>query len=245
MQIEWFVFHKNSILGPFSTEDVRAQISDGKISDDSFIWWKGEKDWVSIESWNKEYPEIIRKLEAYFKVNWKVRQGRNITPFMSFDETLNHLKLLELNNSIFICKQKEDGAEDWESIFSNTIFLNALEMTRRKHPRVPIVATAKICKLDSKFSYLVKVNTIGQGGMGVAGLGKNFPTGTVVEMRLESPSFTIPIIAEGKILYHTKDGISGVEFSVINAECNSTLISYVNQFSAQRAQPDQKINKVA
>lgn len=240
MQIEWFVFHKNSILGPFSTEDVHSQIAAGKVASDSFIWWKGEKDWVSIDDWEKHFPEIIRRLEAHFKVNWKIKHGKNITPYMSFDDALQYMKLLELNNSIFICKETEDHTETWESIFSNTVFLNALEMTRRKSPRVPIVATAKISKLDSKFSYLVKVNTIGQGGMGVAGLGKNFPTGTSVELKLESPSFPNPIVAEGKILYHTKDGISGIEYTLINAESQATLIEYVNQFSGTRASSEDK-----
>lgn len=232
MQIEWFVFHKNSILGPFATEDVHAQLSSGKIADDSFIWWKGEKDWVSIDTWIKDYPEIIRRLEAHYKVNWKIRHGKNATPFMPFEDCLQYLKLLELNNSIFICKETPEKQDNWESIFSNSIFLNALEMTRRKHPRVPIVATAKISKLDSKFSYLVKVNTVGQGGMGVAGLGKNFPTGTSIEIKLESPSMPAPIVSEGKILYHTKDGLSGIEFTLMNAEAKSLLIEYVNRFAA-------------
>lgn len=238
MQIEWFVFHKNSILGPFTAEDVRSQLAAGKIAEDSFIWWKGEKDWVSIETWTQDYPEIIRRLEAHYKVNWKIRHGKNSTPFMPFEDCLQYLKLLELNNSIFICKESSDG-DNWESIFSNSIFLNALEMTRRKHPRVPIVATAKISKLDSKFSYLVKVNTVGQGGMGVAGLGKNFPTGSSIEIKLESPSISSPIVAEGKILYHTKDGISGIEFTLMNAEAQSLVIEYVNRFATPTSRSEE------
>ncbi|MCB9072100.1 MAG: PilZ domain-containing protein [Bdellovibrionaceae bacterium] len=230
MQIEWFVFHKNSILGPFSTEDVKAQISSQKIAQDAFIWWKGEKDWVAIDVWLKDYPAIIKKLEAHFKVRWKIRDEHGETPFMSFEDSIQHLKLLELRNTIFICKEDKDGVEQWESIFSNTIFLNALEMTRRKHPRVPIVATAKVSKKDSKFSYLVKVNIIGQGGMGVSGLGRNFPAGTTVEVRLESPNISVPVVAEGRILYMTKDGLSGIEFGLINSESEAALIEYVNQF---------------
>lgn len=238
MQIEWFVFQKNSILGPFSTDEVKTQISGGKITEDSFIWWKGEKDWVSIDNWQKDYPAIIKKLEAHFKVDWKIRDENHETPFMSFDDCLQHLKLLPLKNTIYICKQTNDGIDRWESIFSNTVFLNALEMTRRKHPRVPIVATAKVSKRESKFSYLVKVNTIGQGGMGVAGLGKNFPTGTTVELRLESPSLASAVIAEGRILYITKEGMSGIEFTVMNSESEACLIEYINQFVVMRTPVD-------
>jgi hypothetical protein len=234
MQIEWFVFQKNSILGPFSTEDVKMQIFDGKIDQESFIWWKGEKDWVSITKWENEYPEIIKKLEAHFQVNWKIRDEEHETQYMSFDDCLQHLKHLEVKNTIYVSRENPDGLDHWESIFSNTILLNALEMTRRKHPRVPIVATAKVSKRESKFSYLVKVNTIGEGGMGVSGLGKNFPTGTTVELRLEGPSFSVPLIAEGRILYITKDGLSGIEFTVMNSESQSTLIEYVNHFVGSR-----------
>lgn len=233
MPIEWFVFFRNSILGPFSTEDVKVQLSEGKISNDSFVWWKGEKDWMPIESWDKNYNQIIRRLEAHFKVNWKIRIHKNTTPYMSFEDCLAYLKQVELNNSIYICKEQPSGAEDWESIFSNSIVLNALEMSRRKHPRVPILATAKISKLDSKFSYLVKVSTVGIGGLGVSGLGKNFPTGTTISLKIESAGLATPVVCEGKILYHTKDGLSGVEFLVMNDESQASLISYINQFSSQ------------
>jgi hypothetical protein len=235
MQIEWFVFYKNSILGPYSTEDVRMHVSSGKIPSDSFIWWKGEKDWSSIEDWQKYFPDIIRRLESQMKIQWKIKHGKNITPFLSFDDCLQYLKNLELNNSIYLCKETENNNDVWESIFSNTIFLNALEMNRRKSPRVPILATAKISKLNSKFSYLVKVNTIGQGGMGVTGLGKNFPTGTAIEIKLESPSLSTPVVAEGKILYHTKDGIAGIEYTLINDESIATLIEYVNKFTSPKS----------
>lgn len=240
MQIEWFVFHKNSILGPYSTEDVRTHISSGKIPSDSFIWWKGEKDWTSIDDWQKYFPEIIRRLELHYKVNWKVKHGKNITEYMSFDSCLQYLKLLDLNNTIFLCKETVDNRDEWESIFSNTIFLNALEMNRRKSPRVPIVATAKISKLNSKFSYLVKVNTVGQGGMGVTGLGKNFPTGTTIELKLESPSLSTLVVAEGNILYHTKDGIAGIEYTLINDESRATLIEYVKQFTPSNSATETK-----
>jgi len=234
MQLEWFVYYKNSVLGPFTTDDVHSQLNSGKLSEDSFIWWKGEKDWVPVEKWKTEYPEIIKRLEEHFNVEWKIKTADTTTPYMSFDDCVQFFKNVELNNNIFICK-KSRVSEDWESIFTNTIFLNALEMTRRKFPRVPIVATAKISKSDSKFSYLVKVNIIGQGGIGVSGLGKNFPTGTNVEVKLESPSLPVTIHAEGRVVYHTKDSVTGIEFEGINAESESSIIEYVNRFTSLRS----------
>lgn len=232
MKIEWFVYHKNTVLGPYNTSDIYSHLSSGKISDDSFIWWKGEKDWISLLQWKQEYPTIIKKLEEHFNVEWKIKDPKTTSPFMSFDDCIQYLKNTELNNTIFICQK---GKENWENIFTNAIFMNALEMTRRKVPRVPIVATAKISKADSKFSYLVKVNIIGQGGIGVSGLGKNFPTGTNIDIKLESPSLTIPIHLEGRILYHTKDGSSGIEFEKIAAEPLSAIIEYINRFQETRS----------
>lgn len=229
MKLEWFVYNKNSVLGPFTTQDVHLQIQAGKFSESSFIWWKGEKDWIPIAKWQTDYPEIIRKLEAHFNVEWRIKINEQATPYMSFEKCLDHLKQVELSNQIYICKKGE--GESWDSIFNNAVFLNALELTRRKFPRVPIVATAKVTKSDSKFSYLVKVNIIGQGGIGMTGLGKNFPTGTEVDIRIESPSMTVPIHAEGRVIYHSRDGITGIEFSAMNAEAESLIIEYVNRFS--------------
>lgn len=239
MVLEWFVYHRNSVLGPFTTNEVESQLNLGKLSEDSFIWWKGEKDWVPLSQWKNEYPAIVQRLEEHFNVEWKIKKGNQTTSFMSFDECVAFFKNEELTNDIFICK-KDPRGQEWESIFTNTIFLNALEMTRRKFPRVPIVATAKISKSDSKFSYLVKVNTVGQGGVGIAGLGKNFPTGTSVDIKIESPSFPIPVHAEGRVVYHTKDGVTGVEFEGINAESENTVIEYVNRFQSARGDDTKK-----
>lgn len=229
MKLEWFIYHKNSVLGPFATKDVQVQVEAGKFSPNSFIWWKGEKDWITISKWLTDYPEIIKKLDAHFNVEWRLKVNDQVSQYMSFESCLEQLKTTELTNSIFISK-KGDG-NSWDSIFNNSIFMNALELTRRKFPRVPIVATAKVTKSDSKFSYLVKVNIIGQGGIGISGIGKNFPTGTEVDIRIESPSLSIPIHAEGKIVYHTRDGVSGLEFGAMNAESESIIIEYVNRFN--------------
>ncbi len=228
MKLEWFVYHKNSVLGPFSTQEVNSQVQAGKFADTSFIWWKGEKDWIAITKWQTDYPEIVRRLEAHFSVEWKVKINNQATPYMSFEKCLEHLKQVELTNQIFICKRGDGDA--WDSIFNNSVFLNALELTRRKFPRVPIVATAKVTKSDSKFSYLVKVNIIGQGGIGITGLGRNFPIGTEVDLRIESPSMTVPLHAEGRVVYHSRDGITGIEFAAMNAEAESLIIEYVNRF---------------
>lgn len=231
MKLEWFIYHKNSVLGPFSTQEVNTHVHSGKFTDSSFIWWKGEKDWIAISKWQVEYPEIIRRLEAHFSVEWRIKSGDQITPYLSFEKCLDYLKQVELSNNIFICK-RGDG-DNWDSIFNNTIFLNALELTRRKFPRVPIVATAKVTKSDSKFSYLVKVNIIGQGGIGISGLGKNFTVGTEVDVRIESDSLTVPIHAEARIVFHSRDGVTGLEFSAMNAEAESIIVEYVNRFNSQ------------
>lgn len=228
MMLEWFIYYKNSVLGPYSTHEVNTHVQTGKFDENSFIWWKGEKDWITVQKWRVDYPEIIKKLEAHFNVEWKIKINDSVSPSMSFEACLEYLKNVELSNTIYICKS--DDGENWESIFNNSIFLNALELTRRKFPRVPIVATAKISKSDSKFSYLVKVNIVGQGGIGVGGLGKNFPTGTNVDIRIESPSFALPVHAEGRVVYHTTDGLTGVEFAAMNAESESMIIEYINKF---------------
>ncbi len=243
MKLEWFIYHKNTVLGPFSTQDVNTQVQAGKFAETSFIWWKGEKDWIAISKWQVDYPEIVKRLESHFNVEWKIKVSEQVTPYMSFDKCLDYLKQIELSNAISICKRGEGDA--WDSIYNNSVFLNALELTRRKFPRVPIVATAKVTKSDSKFSYLVKVNIIGQGGIGITGLGKNFPIGTEVDVRIESPSMTVPIHAEGRIAYHSRDGITGLEFAAMNAEAESLIIEYVNRFATPAGSSNSSGNAAA
>lgn len=232
MQIEWFIYHKNTVFGPFSTDDVNTHVDSGRFDGECFIWWKGEKDWIPVSQWQQSLPAIIKKLESHYNVEWKIRTPELTTDLMSFELCIEFLKKVELKNGIYICKS---GSNNWENIYSNSIFMNALEMTRRKFPRVPVVATAKISKSDTKFSYLVKVNMIGEGGIGVTGLSKNFPIQGKIEIKLEGPNFPTPLFAEGKVVYHSKDGLTGIEFDAVTAEVRASIIDYVNQFQGNKA----------
>jgi hypothetical protein len=203
-------------------------MTSGKFNEESFIWWKGEKDWISLFQWKSNYPNIVKKLEGHYNTEWKIKCPADTTELMSFDDCIEYLKSVDLKTGVFICKS---GSADWENIFTNSVFLNALEMTRRKFPRVPIVATAKISKADSKFSYLVKLNVIGEGGIGVSGLTKNFPSGVPIDIKIEGANLATPIFAEGHIVYHTPDGVTGIEFNTISAEARSIIIEYVKRFS--------------
>lgn len=227
MSIEWFIYNKNSVSGPFSTEDVKGQLSTETVDDNSFIWWKGEKDWIPVTKWAEDFETIIVKLEENLSELWRVKHSDSVSNYMSFDEAVEYVKNLQLEEGILINKK---DAPQWESVYSHTVFLNALEMSRRQFPRVPIVANAKISKADSKFSYLVKANMIGQGGVGIHGLGKNFSIGTVIDLRLESPSLNGVIHAEATVIYHTDLGTSGVRFNALNAESQSLIVEYVNRF---------------
>jgi hypothetical protein len=243
MQIEWFVYHKNSVLGPFTTSDVTTQLTSGKFDEESFIWWKGEKDWISIIQWQSQFPAIVQKLESCYNTEWKIKTPTMTTDSMPFDSCIEHLKSVDIKSGIYISKAVNTN---WENIFSNSVFLNALEMTRRKSPRVPIVATAKISKAGSKFSYLVKLNVIGEGGIGVSGLTKNFPTSVPIDIKIESANLSAPINAEGTIIYHTPDGVTGIEFNTINAEGRALIIEYVNQFSGKSVKTkDESAKKAA
>lgn len=234
MKLEWFVYQNNSVLGPFGTEEVEAQLATNKIEPFSFIWWKGEKDWIPISEWQKNYDSIVSKLEAHFTVLWRVKVDGVTTAHMAFDDCLDYVKSKELKADLYL---NQKGHEDWESIYTNTVFMNALEMSRRKFKRVPIVATAKASKADSKFSYMVKVNMIGEGGIGITGLGVNFPVGTRIDLAIESGSLTQLLKVEGFIKYQNKQGITGIEFDTINAETKGVIIEYIKQFSREPSEP--------
>jgi|GEM_PF-4720266 len=89
---------------------------------------------------------------------------------------------------------------------------------------------AKITRQTSRFSYVVKTATLGQGGMGVYGLGSNFEVGTEIQIKVESEDLSAPLNVTGKVVYNTDKGFVGISYKNISAEGKAIILDYINRF---------------
>ena len=99
---------------------------------------------------------------------------------------------------------------------------------------------AKVTRKGSRFSYVVKTATIGQGGLGIYGLGPNFEPGTSIELKVESEDLNASLNLSGVIVYNTDKGFLGVRFSDLSAEANAVILDYIHRFQENESKTDKK-----
>ena len=232
----WFVHHEEKILGPFSTEQVLKDLQNGELSYSAYIWAKGQVEWVPISEWESNLDSMISPDEKPNQL-WKLRSPKFLKEQMTFAETVKSLKSLDNFQLVSISPQDE---EDWVPIYSSYTFMEALNMSRRNFMRAPLMGLAKVTKDGSRFSYVVKTSTVGQGGLGVYGLGPNFEPGTQVQLKIESEDLNAAISANGTVVYNTDQGFVGIRFGELTAETNSLILEYIRRFKEKEVEPHKK-----
>ena len=222
----WFVHHDEKILGPFSTEKILQGLKDGEISYGAYIWSKGQVEWLAVAEWESNLEKILATSEGSPQ-KWKLRTPKEVTEDLSFDEVVNELKQMDNFQMVAVSPM---SSEDWIPVYSSYPFMEALNLSRRNFLRAPLMGLAKVSQGSSRFSYVVKTATVGQGGIGVNGLGTNFEPGTQVTLRIESEDLTATINVSGTVVYNTSQGFVGIRFGELQAESTAVLMDYMKRF---------------
>lgn len=222
----WFVHHDEKILGPFSTEKILKDLKDGEISYGAYIWSKGQVEWIPVSDWENNLEKILSRSADNHK-KWKLRTPKEVIEDLGFDDVVEALKTMDNFQMVAVCP--EDSSE-WTPVYSSYPFMEALNLSRRNFLRAPLMGLAKVTRDASRFSYVVKTATIGQGGIGVYGLGPNFEPGTHLGLRIESEDLEDPITVNGTVVYNTSQGFVGIRFGELQAESTAIIIDYMKRF---------------
>lgn len=220
----WFLLTEGQVSGPFSKTDVEARLSTLK---NPLIWGRGQSDWVPQERWNK----VLRDLDNAGKTRvgtdrqWKIRvAGQELRP-MDHDQMLDHLKSLKDLSDVQIWTE---GYTEWKDIYQIHKIMDELGVSRRQHPRVPIMGTLTCEGAAGPFN--ARVLSVSEGGLGVteapqAKIGEKFKT------ILKSPNLYAPIHATCEVVYVGHDGYAGMKFVGIQSESKGVIIEYVKKFT--------------
>lgn len=222
----WFIHHDEEISGPFSTEHVQTSLKSGSISYGAYIWSKGQVEWIPVSDWENHLDSILGSAESDQSL-WKFRSPDEVTENLSFEKVVKILQTKKSLKLLSVCPQQENK---WVPVYSSYLFMEALNMSRRHFLRAPLMGLSKVTKEGSRFSYVVKTATIGQGGIGVSGLGTHFETGTKVTLKVESQDLGEPINVTGTVVYNTEAGFIGIRFDQLPAETNSIILNYMKCF---------------
>jgi hypothetical protein len=120
-------------------------------------------------------------------------------------------------------------AQKWSEIYTFKDIVEKLGLSRRKHPRVPILAQfSGSSSRHEKFS--ARLVTISIGGIGLTDV-FDLKIGDKIYGQITSPHFYSPVAIEADVTYSGKDGYVGFKFSQISDESQSLVTNYIKRFS--------------
>ncbi len=226
MKIQWFIFDKQIVSGPHTTETVQENIKIGKWTDKSKIWWKGQRDWLPVSEWQDKL-EYLSNIENHEEKIWYVeREGDTYGPIAK-TEMIDLLASLKNLSKVRIWKK---GQEKWATVYQYNDIANSLGITRRKVPRAPIIGEVVITK--NHIDMQTQLSVISAGGLGVHNA-SGLKTGDIVQISIRSPLLVSNINSQAEVRHVTDQGYAGLMFQGIHSEYESTIIDYVKQFENQ------------
>lgn len=218
----WFILLEGQVSGPWSDQEIESRIDTGK---ETLIWGRGQAEWLSPERWRG----VLKNMETQASLEkqqhlWKVKVGPQELSPMSFEEMLENLKEYSDLSNIRVWAE---GYEDWREVFQVRKIMDELGISRRKHPRVPIMGSLKG---DVSFGELnARVISISEGGIGVNSA-KGLKIGEKFQGDLSSPNLFVTVSCTMEVVYIGAEGYAGMRFMGLGGEAKSAIIEYVKKF---------------
>lgn len=231
MDRKWFLMSEGQVTGPYSKDDVttRAQALQNPL-----IWGRGSSEWFPLERWNKVLQDL-EALEQRSKAGpdrfWKIKNaGQELKP-MSHDQMIEYLKTIKDYSEIQIWTE---GYSEWKDIYQVHKIMDELGVSRRQHPRVPIMGSLA-CE-GATGTFTARVLSISEGGLGITE-SPNVKIGEKFKTILKSPNLYAPIHATMEVVYVGADNYAGLRFVGLHSESKSAIIEYVKKFTELKANP--------
>ncbi len=227
MTAYWFIYSKDVVSGPFTTEKVENGIKSKTWSTDCLVWWKGQKEWITLVDWQRNLPTILDSFKTRIQKSiWYVEHlGMQKGP-MNSTELQGYIMSTGILNS---CRVWTIGMDRWMYVYEIPDLVEFFGVSRRKTARAPIKGQLTIKKDD----IIVEgpAGSISTGGLGFRDLSGLRP-GDHISLTLRSPLLIAPIHSQGKIVYTADRGFTGLQFNLLNAESESTIADYVKRFQS-------------
>ncbi len=230
-EIKWFTFLDGQVSGPFIKEDLEAKMNSNP---NYLIWGRGQTEWLALDKFlvfQRDSVQMTQKLKGSIDRLWKIRvSGQELQP-MNHDQMIDFLKLQKDLGEIQLWTE---GYSDWKDIYQIHKIMDELGVSRRQHPRVPIMGSLTCEGASGQIT--ARVLSISEGGLGVTDapqmkIGEKFKT------VLKSPNLYGPIHSTVEVVYIGSDSYAGMKFTSIHPESKSAIIEYVKKFTELKKSP--------
>lgn len=224
----WFILSEGQTTGPFEPDEIEHQLPSLK---EPQIWGRGHSEWMNPVRWRqilKEAGHVVSRPPStpdQPQGLWRVRvHGEEKTP-LRYAEMVAFLKNFKDLSSVDIFPEAGDG---WREVYAIPRLVDDLGISRRAHPRVPLVGTLTYEKPQGEAS--CRVISISEGGIGINDA-QGLHIGEQFAGTLTSPNLYVTITSLFEVVYVGGDGYAGLRFVNLPEEFKGSVIEYVNKFA--------------
>nr|BFD62996.1 hypothetical protein BdHM001_16770 [Bdellovibrio sp. HM001] len=220
----WFILTEGQVTGPFDHAEIESRLS---TAPEAQIWGRGQSEWMTPSKWRQSLKEQSQITTASNEPPglWKIRIEGKEQPPMKYSDLIATLKKLRDYSAVDICT---DNSKVWKEIYSIPRIVDDLGISRRSHPRVPMIGTLACESPKGEFS--CRVISISEGGLGVNDA-QNLQIGERFKGTLTSPNLFVTINTTCEVVYVGNDGYAGLRFVGLPEEFKSSIIEYVRKFA--------------
>ncbi len=144
MSQTWFIYSNDVVTGPFSTEEVQSKLSATELNGNSFIWWKGQREWTQISVWQADLDNILATLVTHLqKAIWYIDVGASPLGPLTQNELLETLRSVTDLSRVRLWAV---GMKKWQTLFELHDVMELLGISRREHDRAPLMGTVAITR---------------------------------------------------------------------------------------------------
>ncbi len=221
--MKWFFLKDDDIKGPFSTEQIKAQLANGMLHSEGLIWGNPLKDWISTKRWLQSYKSLVPEGSRSDDLRtWHFAyENQAHGPFVRSDLILELRKLRDKTGEVLLWQK---GMKNWAPLFDFHDIMEILGVNRRQFPRAPIDGQA-IVQAEGQ-TLIGQLKTISEGGFGAIRL-EGLYSGLHLSVELKSKSLASAVHAKAVVCYSGDDGFVGFKFIHVNREALSVIVQFV------------------
>lgn len=219
---KWFLLLNNQVSGAFESNEIERVLS---TSPTALIWGKGFNEWVQAAEWRQKMNQIISMPNETAEIMlYSYKIGDIESKPMQFQSLIESLRSEPRVSNAMIWSSQ---TKSWNPIYAHESVTDELGMSRRNHPRVPILGKYEGEGPNGPFSHMVV--TISQGGLGL-GDAFDFNLGDRLKGTLSSSNLYTTLTCFSEVVYVGADGYVGLRFVALPREAQSSIIEYVKKF---------------
>lgn len=232
MSQAWFLYIDNVVSGPFNTDQVKSKIREENLKAKCFIWWKGQREWIPVSTWEKDLDAILEaSATAKKKPIWYVDVG-GTKPAGPLTQN-EMIEMIKSAREIDRIRLWAIGMKQWQSIFELHDVMEMVGISRRETARAPLMGSVAINRTgEDPKGFVVKAASISVAGLGVAEA-FDLRRGDQVSLLVKSSDLKGQIHVRGEVVYVTPTGYAGIRFHQIHPESQSIIHDYVKRFTVE------------